>query len=91
MRIAREKYPQHFTMILLGFVTRLRPSSMRPLRLKGPEQDIDSSTGLLYVRRSRSRRQDIMNRTKTGRQQVIAPSRDAEGTRVTPPIGTVRS
>lgn len=72
MRIAREKFPQHFTMILLGFVTGLRPSSMRPLRRKGPEQDVDWSTGLLYIRRSHSRRQDIMNRTKTGKSQVIA-------------------
>ncbi len=69
---AREMFPQHFTMMLLGFVTGLRPSSMRPLRRRGPEQDIDWSTGLLYVRRSHSRRQDIMNTTKTKKKTSIA-------------------
>ena len=72
MRIARAMFPQHFTMMLLGFVTGLRPSSMRPLRRKGPEQDIDWSTGLLYVRRSHSRRQDVMNTTKTKKKTSIA-------------------
>lgn len=72
MRVAREKYPQHFPMMLLGFVTGLRPSSMRPLRRKGPEADIDWTTGLLYVRQSHSRRQSVMKRTKTKKQQVIA-------------------
>ena len=61
---ARELYPQHYALILLGFVTGLRPSSLRPLRRKGPEADIDWTTGELLVRRSHSRRQKIMNRTK---------------------------
>ncbi len=72
MQLAREKYPQHYAMILLGFVTGLRPSSMRPLRRKGPEPDIDWETGLLFVRRSHSRRQKVMDRTKTKKDNVIA-------------------
>ena len=71
MAIARSKFPQHFAMILLGFVTGLRPSSLRPLRRKGPEADIDWTTGLLIVRRSHSRKQRIMNKTKTGKDTEI--------------------
>jgi integrase len=72
MTIAQKKFPQHFAMILLGFVTGLRPSSLRPLRRKGRESDIDWETGQLQVRRSHSRRQHIMDRTKTGKDNVIA-------------------
>lgn len=72
MAIAREKYPQHFAMILLGFVTGLRPSSLRPLRRKGSESDIDWETGVLQIRRSHSRRQHVMDRTKINKDNVIA-------------------
>jgi integrase len=72
MLLAREKYPQHFAMILLGFVTGLRPSSLRPLRRCGPEADIDWNTGLLQIRRSHSRRQHVMDRTKTDTDNTIA-------------------
>lgn len=65
LAIARAKYPQHFFMILLGFVTGLRPSSMRALRRQGPESDIDWTTGDLQVRRSHSRGQTVMDATKT--------------------------
>lgn len=65
IEVARRRYPQHFAMILLGFITGLRPSHMRPLRRKGPTSDIDWKTGELVVRRSHSRRQAVMNRTKT--------------------------
>jgi integrase len=72
MAIARDRYPQHYPMILLGFVTGLRPSSLRPLRRKGPEADIDWTTGRIEVRRSHSRRQTVMNRTKTGKDNSVA-------------------
>ncbi len=72
MSVARSKFPQHFAMILLGFVTGLRPSSLRPLRRKGSESDIDWNTGVLQIRRSHSRRQHVMDRTKTGKDNVIA-------------------
>ncbi len=71
MRIAREKYPQHYAMILLGMVTGLRPSSLRPLRRKGPEADLNWRTGVLLVRRSHSRKQLVMNKTKTKADGVI--------------------
>lgn len=70
--LARTMFPQHYAMILLGFVTGLRPSSLRPLRRRGPEPDIDWETGMLQVRRSHSRKQKIMNSTKTKRDTEIA-------------------
>jgi hypothetical protein len=72
MATARARFPQFFAMMLLGFVTGLRPSSIRPLRRKGPEADIDWTTGVLQIRRSHSRRQHVMNKTKTGRDNEIA-------------------
>lgn len=72
MALAKQRYPQHFAMILLGFVTGLRPSSLRPLRRKGTESDIDWTTGLLQIRRSHSRKQHVMNRTKIHKDNVIA-------------------
>ncbi len=72
MATARFMYPQHYAMILLGFVTGLRPSSIRPLRRKGPEADIDWNTGMLQIRRSHSRKQTIMNKTKIGTDGEIA-------------------
>lgn len=65
MAIAETKYPQHYFMILLGYVTGLRPSSMRALRRKGPHADIDWTTGELQIRRSHSRGQAVMDQTKT--------------------------
>jgi integrase len=72
MSIARKKFPQHFAMIFLGMATGLRPSSMRPLRRSGPTPDVDWEKGLLFIRRSHSRKQIVMNKTKTGRDQTIA-------------------
>lgn len=61
----KERWPQHYAMALLGFVTGLRPSSLRPLRRQGPEADVLWSEGRLLVRRSEVRG-GIMQRTKTG-------------------------
>jgi integrase len=72
MKIAREKFPQHFAMMLLGFVTGLRPSSLRAIRRSGPTPDIDWQTGKLIVRRSHSRKQLVMNRTKQKKTSRIA-------------------
>jgi integrase len=69
---ARELVPQHYAMILLGIVTGWRPSSLRPLRRKGPGCDIDWTTGVVLLRRSHSRKQTVMDSTKTGRDQDVA-------------------
>ncbi len=70
----RESFPQHFAMVLLGFVTGLRPSSMRPLRRAGPTPDILWGEGYLLVRQSHTRRQEVMRKTKTAsRQRIVLP------------------
>lgn len=68
----REKYPQHFAMTVLGFVTGLRPSSLRPLRRGGPTPDLLLDEGILYVRRSHTLGDEVMPTTKTKRNQRIA-------------------
>lgn len=68
LSVAKELYPQHYAMMLLGFVTGLRPSSLRPLR-RGV--DVNLETGLLLIRRSNSRSGEIMDSTKTKKDQSI--------------------
>ena len=61
-------YPQHFAITLLGFAIGHRPSTLRPLRRKGPTPDLlfnEDGTARLIVRRSNSRGQEIMESTKT--------------------------
>jgi integrase len=71
----REVYPQHYAMTFLGLATGLRPSSMRPLRRKGPTPDVRWEEGILLVRRSHSMGDEIMDTTKTKlRQRISVPS-----------------
>jgi integrase len=67
-----EKFPQHYAMTLLGFVTGLRPSSLRALRRRGQTPDVLWSEGAILVRRSNADRQSVMNTTKTKRRQKIS-------------------
>jgi hypothetical protein len=69
--IAWEKYPQHFAVTLLGSVTGLRPSSLYALRRTGENADVKWDQGLILVRRSRGRKQRVMEMTKTNHDQVI--------------------
>lgn len=62
----RTAYPQFYAMVLVGFVTGLRPSTLRPLRRRGAEADILWRERVLLVRRSNSLGQAVMNTTKTG-------------------------
>lgn len=68
----RRDYPQHFGMVLLGFVTGLRPSSMRPLRRSGPDADIHWDNGIIRARRSHTVGKQVMETTKTGIEYRIA-------------------
>lgn len=61
----RRKYPQFYAMVLLGFVTGLRPSTLRPLRRRGKECDVLWNDGAILVRRSNSLGKAVMNTTKT--------------------------
>jgi hypothetical protein len=67
----RRRHPQHFAMVALGLVIGARPSSLRPLRRSGPTPDVLWDSGVLLLRRSHTRRQEIMAKTKTGRSQRI--------------------
>jgi integrase len=58
-------------MTYMGFALGLRPSSMRPLRQRGPEADVKWDERLVLIRRSHTQRR-VMDRTKTARDQEIA-------------------
>lgn len=80
-----ELYPQHVAMTWLGFVTGLRPSSLRPLRKKGPDPDVLWDQRAIRVRRSNSRGQSIRNATKTGlRQRLEIPEAVMDALRAQP-------
>ncbi len=65
-------YPQFAGIVTLGFATGLRPSSLRPLRRRGPSADVLWDEGVLLVRRSHVRRDEVMETTKTKRHQRLA-------------------
>lgn len=65
LSLMRERWPQHYAMVLLGFVTGLRPSTLRPLRRRGSEADVLWDEGRLLVRRSEVNG-TVLNTTKTG-------------------------
>jgi hypothetical protein len=67
----RTRFPEHYAFVFLGFTTGLRPSSLRPLRRRGPNADIKWDDGKLLVRRSHTRRSEVMESTKTGKDQII--------------------
>jgi len=67
----RGAYPQHYAMTLLGFVTGLRPSSLRSLRCSGDTPDVLWREDAILVRRSNSRGQSVRETTKTKRHQRI--------------------
>lgn len=76
LHVCRISYPQHYAMILLGFVTGQRPSHLQPLRRRGPSADILWDEGVMLVRRSHTRGKEAMNTTKTDRRQRIALPRE---------------
>jgi integrase len=72
----RADYPQHYAMTLLGLVTGLRPSSLRPLRRKGATPDVLWEKSVILIRRSQTRGREVMNKTKTGVKQRITLPED---------------
>lgn len=72
----RVMFPQHFAMTALGFATGLRPSSLRPLRRSGPTPDLLWDQGVLLVRRSQTRGDEVMETTKTARHQRVSLPED---------------
>jgi integrase len=70
----RERYPQHFAFVALGFATGLRPSSLRPLRRSGASADVLWRESVLLVRRSQTGDAEPMETTKTGKlQRIVLP------------------
>ena len=68
----RCSFPQHYAFVLIGFTTGLRPSSLRPLRRRGPQSDVKWDEGKLLVRRSHTKGAEVMDSTKTDADQVLA-------------------
>ena len=73
----REKFPEHYAFVFLGFITGLRPSSLRPLRWRGPNADVKWDDGVLLIRRSHTRGTEVMDATKTDTDQVLHLPPDA--------------
>lgn len=67
----RVNWPEHYAIVYLGMWTGLRPSSLRPLRIRGPSADLNWDTGELLVRRSHTVGEDIMVGTKNGHDLTI--------------------
>jgi integrase len=70
----RDRYPQHFAMVALGFATGWRPSMMRPLRRKGATADVLWDRNVVLARRSQTRGDEVMEATKNStRFRVTLP------------------
>jgi len=70
----RDRYPQHFAMVALGFATGWRPSMMRPLRRKGASADVLWDRSVVLARRSQTRGDEVMEATKNStRFRVTLP------------------
>jgi hypothetical protein len=67
----KETYPRHYAMTFLGFAIGARPSTLRPLRRRGPTPDVLWKEGILLLRRSHSMGKEIMDQTKTALDQEI--------------------
>jgi integrase len=71
MEKLRALFPQHFAMAYLGLITGLRPSTLRPLRRRGPDSDVDWTQHRLRVRRSHTVGEEVMQTTKQRRRYTI--------------------
>lgn len=65
-----KRYLDHYAMLLIMLVIGARPSTIRPLRRKGPNADYNRKTGQLFLRRSQVKGAP-MDKTKTGLDQSI--------------------
>jgi hypothetical protein len=63
--------PEHFAMVFVGLVTGLRPSSLRPLRRRGPTPDVLWDQRQLRVRRSQTVGDEVMRTTKQRPRYII--------------------
>ncbi len=71
LQLLREHHPQHYANTFLGFISGLRPSSMRPLRRRGPKADILWDQNRILIRQSQTRGPKVMQTTKQKRRYGI--------------------
>jgi hypothetical protein len=71
MAWAKTRFPQHFAYILVSLSLGQRECTVRPLRRSGPTPDFLPEEGLLLLRRSHTRGQEVMDWTKTKRDQEV--------------------
>ena len=67
-----ELFPDFFAFAALGFATGLRPSTLRPLRRKGPSMDVLHEDGILLIRRSHTETRMPIELTKTAKDQELS-------------------
>lgn len=67
----RVNHADHFAMVYVMLFTGLRPSTLRPLRIKGDDPDVRLEKSLMIVRRSQTVGDEVMEMTKTARDQRI--------------------
>jgi integrase len=67
----RAMHPRLFAMVFIAVITGLRPSSLRPLRRRGPECDVVWDENRLLVRRSHTYQEEVMRTTKQKRRYGI--------------------
>lgn len=65
----QQRHPQHYAMVLLGFATGKRPSTLRPIRASGPDADVSWEEGFIRFRRSHTLGDEVMDGTKTGTRE----------------------
>lgn len=68
---ARQRFPQHFAYVLVCLSLGQRECTLRPLRRSGPTPDFLPEEGLLLIRRSHTRGDEILDMTKTKLDQEI--------------------
>ncbi len=71
MEWAKRRFPQHFAYVLVCLSLGQRECTIRPLRRTGPTPDFLPDQRLLLIRRSHTRREEVMDMTKTKRDQEI--------------------
>jgi hypothetical protein len=75
----KTRYPRWYAFTLMGFILGQRPSTLRPLRRRGPNADVDLVNKKVYIRRSHTNhgRQPgekdlVMETTKTGNELALS-------------------
>jgi integrase len=71
LSIYRERHPDTYAMVALGYMIGARPSSLRPIRRKGPNPDYNAKTGALILRQSHTLGEEVMDSTKNAEDVTV--------------------